>query len=844
MSIKEIRRKLGVLKRIAKKPLADRKKSAAKRRRSRYATYYKKYKVKNNVILYESSQGIGMTCNPYAIFKAFMKDNSFKKYIHVWSLNSLENHTQLINEYKNYKNVVFVERNSDEYMKVLATAKYLLENTSFPYYFTKKTNQIYINTWHSITVKTLGYDVPEGKVEIANVLRNFISTDYIISANKFNTKIFRNSYKLDGLYEGRIIENGHPRNDLILNTNRGYIHSKLTSYGIEINSSKKLILYAPTWKGTKFFKPKANSDVYFKFISNIDKEINTKEYQILIKPHPAEYKMMSDEDKASGIFVPANIDTNEILSVVDILISDYSSIYFDYMVTDKPVLFYIPDLEEYQDYRGIYFKPDELPGPATKNIDDIADWINNIEEVKKEYSDIYQETKAWACEYDDGNVSEKVIDIVFKGNEKPYNIISDFSNDKKKILIHRGSSKTNGITISLMNLLNNIDYNKYDVTVYLSYPTTGNEIENICKMNDNARVMCRVSTFNSTVYEDFCNGIFRRVGLKNIIARKLFPKKFYEREFRRCFGQSKFDHVIDFSGYSSFFAALLLQDKNAKTFIWQHSDISSEINTRRSIHGQNLKVNLTLFPYYDKIVSATKEVMKVNIKNFATEKTKEKFTYCTNLFDSKRVHESLKDLENSTVDIDGGNHISSGIEEVGDVISVKAPIPIDNNKINFVTIGRMSPEKNHMNLIDGFAKIYEENSDCRLYIIGDGPLRSKMKDNIASMGLSDVVHLTGNLSNPFPLLSQCDCFVFPSLYEAQGLVVLEARMLNLPIILSDFDAAPSVMMENGQLLIGKESNDIYEGMKAFLNGEVPTDYKFDPQEYNKKAYSEFEKLLQ
>lgn len=842
MSIKEIRRKLGVLKRTAKKPFDDRKKSKAKRNRSKYATYYKKYKVKNNVILYESYVGRAMICNPYAIFKAFQDDINFKKYIHIWSIETEDELKRLEKIYKNTENVRFVIRHSEEYFKALATSKYLINNNTLPFYFTKKSDQVYVNTWHSITVKTLGYDMKDGDIAVANTIRNFLSADYLISPCKFTTKIYRKSFKLDGIYEGKVIEEGHPRTDLTFNSKKEDVINKLVSLGVNIDRTKKIIMYAPTWKGTDFTRPDYDIQEYHNFIKFVERRIDIDKYQVLVKPHQAVFKHIAKDGNKDNL-IPANIDTNEILSVVDILISDYSSIYFDYMVTDRPVLFYIPDLEEYEDYRGIYFKPDELPGPATKDIEDIADWINNIEDVEKEYNDIYQKTKSWACEYDDGNVSKKIIDIVFKGNEEKYNIISDFSTKKKKILIHRGSSKMNGITASLMNLLNNIDYDKYDITAYFATPTTIDGVEGVNKMNDKARVMCRVSTFNSTLFEDFCNGVYRKIGFKHLLAKAIFPKKLYEREYRRCFGDVEFDYVIDFSGYSSFFAALLLQAKNAKKIIWQHSDMKAEIQTRNKLHGNNIKVNITLIPYFDKIVSATKEVMEVNVKNFATEKTKDKFTYCTNLFDATRVQETLKDIEHNIVDINTEQFISSVVEDVGDAVLISSPIPIDNNKVNFVTMGRMSPEKNHFNLIEGFSRIYKDNPDCRLYIIGDGPLRTKTKKAIASMGLSDVIHLTGNLSNPFPLMSLCDCFVFPSLYEAQGLVVLEARMLGLPIILSDFDAAPSVMMENGQLLIGKDSDDIYEGMKAFLNGEVPTDYKFDPHEYNKKAYSEFEALL-
>ena len=208
MSIKEIRRKLGVLKRIAKKPLADRKKSAAKRRRSRYATYYKKYKVKNNVILYESYVGRSMICNPYAIFKAFQDEVSFRKYVHVWSIETEEELARLESLYADIPNVKFVIRHTDEYLKYLASSKYLINNNTLPFYFTKKSEQIYVNTWHSITVKTLGYDMKDGKVAVANTIRNFLSADYLISPCKFTTKIYRDSFKLDGIYEGKIIEEG------------------------------------------------------------------------------------------------------------------------------------------------------------------------------------------------------------------------------------------------------------------------------------------------------------------------------------------------------------------------------------------------------------------------------------------------------------------------------------------------------------------------------------------------------------------------------------------------------------------------------------------------------------
>ena len=90
------------------------------------------------------------------------------------------------------------------------------------------------------------------------------------------------------------------------------------------------------------------------------------------------------------------------MSITDILISDYSSIFFDFLASDKPVLFYIPDLEEYKNYRGLYMEPDKLPGPALTSVKEIGNSINSLGEVINKYKDSYSQAKNFACPYDDG----------------------------------------------------------------------------------------------------------------------------------------------------------------------------------------------------------------------------------------------------------------------------------------------------------------------------------------------------------------------------------------------------------------------------------------------------------
>lgn len=91
---------------------------------------------------------------------------------------------------------------------------------------------------------------------------------------------------------------------------------------------------------------------------------NNTDYQVLVKVHPFVYKTALKYKELKPYLIPDSFDTNELLSVVDLLITDYSSIFFDFLVTDNPIIFYSPDYEEYKNDRGFYIKPDVLPGPS------------------------------------------------------------------------------------------------------------------------------------------------------------------------------------------------------------------------------------------------------------------------------------------------------------------------------------------------------------------------------------------------------------------------------------------------------------------------------------------------
>ncbi|MCI9127173.1 MAG: glycosyltransferase [Eubacterium sp.] len=802
------------------------------KRRAAYAKYYKNLLIEDKVILYDSYFGRGMICNPYALFLELINNEDFQDYTHVWVIEDRYGNEPIMEQFQNNKNVFAIARHSDDHLRYLASAKYIITNVSLPFYYCKKEGQVYVNTWHGTPIKSLGFDMPDAPVTISNVLRNFLSTDYIISANPFLTSVFLDKYKLDGLYEGTIIEEGYPRNDRLFHTDKAEIISSLQKYGIDIDSKKEIILYAPTWKGSDYNRPEIDVNEYIDFKRTVESMIDTDRYQILLKPHQVVYKELKKSGRMNDSLIPAFIDTNELLSITDILISDYSSIFYDYLVTDKPVIFYIPDLEKYKNERGLYLEPEALPGPCFTKLSEIGNVINNLDEFINKYRSSYEAAKSFACPKDDGNVAKRIIDVIFyhKTSDEegiPYQLIT-CANKKKKLLFFGGGLRMNGISTALRTMLDYIDYDKYDVTVYAGNLKFDDSKEMICTFNKNARIFARVSYTPATWGETLRNDFLRVFGFNAPFIKYIYPKAMYDREFIRCFGESRFDTVIDYSGYGSFYSILLLSSPDSKKLIWQHNDLLTEKHKKvngKKPHNRELRVVFSTYPFFDKIVGCSEATMQVNLEKIGYSELKEKCCFVRNAANFDRVIAGAKE---------------SFTRETASDASVCELL--DSNLTSFVNMGRLSPEKNQAALIHAFARLHKDYPNTRLYIIGDGALMNELKALIHSLGLDGKVIMTGNLDNPFMLMKECDCFILPSLHEGQPVSLLEARLLGLPIIMSDFSSAKSSLFENGQLVIGNTVDEIYDGLASFMKGEVPT-CNFDYQNYNQVTIQQFEDII-
>ncbi len=780
---------------------------------SKYAHIYNTTRVKDKTVLYESFFGRGLLCNPFALFNEALNDERMRDYKHIWSIDDPKDLEALRKKYRHEPRVSFVRKNTPEYMRALSSAKFLINNASFPYYFTKKKEQVYVNTWHGIPLKSLGYDMPNGKTESSNVVRNMLISDYMISASPFLTQIYEESYKLKEVYTGKIIEEGYPRLDTLERFKREDVLKLLADRGVKVDPSKKIILYAPTWKGKSYATASADVSGLFEFKKRFESVIDTNEYQVLIKPHQRVFQLAANKLR-EGFFVPADVEANIVLSVTDVLVSDFSSIFYDYLYTGRPVVFYIEDLEAYNRERGLYHRVEEaLPGPSFDTPEKAADFVNRLETEKIKWQRKYDEIRKYANADVKPGISKRIIDIVFFDREDGYNVKKVASN-KKRLLISRGRLGVNGITTALINILNLIDHEKYDVTLMIEKGPEDLKNNVIESINPNVRVIYRTLMPPMSASEGFVYKLKRKFGFKNQSSKGI------EREWYRNFGDTTFDTAVDFSGYIYMNSLLMAVAKAKKKCIWLHNDMMAEFKLK---HDELLEI-FRLYRYFDHVVACGSEIMRVNAKHIPPKYDVASRIVCAG----------------NTIDY---NRILSMAEENPMLVINDIDAETGEKMFNFLTIGRMSPEKNHIALIKAFKRFHDIHPNSALYMLGDGQLRGKLNELVAELGIYKNVIMPGNVANPYSLLKRCGCFVLPSVYEGLPMTVNEARVLKKPIIMSDFSSVNDCCVEDGQIVIGNKVDDIFKGMEMFASGKVPSDYVFEADKYNQEKVTEFYKAV-
>lgn len=767
-----------------------------------YTEFYRSNALDAHSILYESYHGASISCNPYAIFKALVNNPDFSNWTHVWVIND---RNRIPAELRGCSNLVFVKKESDLYRFYLTTCKYLINNSTFPTYFMRKPDQVYLNTWHGTPQKTLFKDIHEGNFGHKNIARNFLHCTHIIAPNAHTESVLITGNDIAEIYPGKILRTGYPRIDLMLNATS--VTKSTILKKLNITNRKPIILFAPTYRENQ-----TDADV-IQLQADVEK-LASSEYTLLFRGHYFVEEKLS-KVKTSAQVVPQEVDTCELLSIVDLLITDYSSIYFDFLPKKKPIVFYVPDYEKYKAERGLYFDRASLPGATFDSVDTTKNHVHNL--LKQEKSALHANHEACLkqfSKYEDGAATQEVISAIFDTSKEHKHV-----SHKKNLLFFAGAFIPNGITSSFINLIKSIDSSKYSITVAIDPAgvlSSTDRIEQINRLLPYAAVIARCGRMNITIEEKWIATKLSSSYSLNTEALMRPYQESYRREFLRTFGYARFDSIINFEGYSQFWTSLLglgPTDLNSKKTIYLHSNMYEEMRTR----FPNLRSIISLYNFYDSLISVSANVRQENldalIERFSIPPSK--FRYVQNtllpneIFEKSNEHEACHDL----------------------------PWPSEST-YTYLTLGRLSPEKDHEKLIQAFKIVHDLNEKARLVIAGQGPLRSHLESLIRKLDLVDYVFLAGQQVNPFPLFAKADCFVLSSNHEGQGMVLLEAMTLRKPIVSTDVSGPRSVLEDGYGMLVENNIAALADGMQniSISNEQFK---RFDATAYVKAAMNQF-----
>ncbi len=773
------------------------------RRRAIYADLFENSIVLNKMIMYESFHGVSISCNPYAIFLSLLNKDEFSGHSHVWAINDF---STIPADLLKLHNVIFVKRDSYRYLKYLASAKVLVNNTSFPDYFIRKSDQLYLNTWHGTPWKMLGRDINDDFFGGRNITRNFNHATHLIFPNKYTEEIIKNSYEIGLHTTARIKTVGYPRNDLTVNASADQRRRLRSRLGL--SPGKKTILYAPTWRGT-LGSVRLESDVYL----NVVQRLKSLDCNLLFRGHYFVESALSDTGLRDCL-IPNDITSNELLSIVDVLITDYSSIAFDFMVTGRPIVYYLSDYDEYRRERGLYFPAERLPGVVCYTSAELVEHTRQLVDTEGEVHERYESVRETFCACEDGKATQRAIDFIFSNGN--YECVRP----KKTILIYAGAFLPNGITSSLVSLLADIDKSKYEIILAVDSAIILSQSENMeqfRRLPPCARVVTRVGEPNLTIEEAWVYHKFLRENSLPSPAMYEVLQKCFAREFQRIFGMSHFDHIINFDGYSRFWSILFAYAPK-KAVIYLHNNMYEE--WREKFPSQESVFSLS--KHYGRLVSVSKQTHLGNRAMLASRFSIDpnKFTYADNLIDVDSI-------------MDSANREIEKLEES------KA---LNDCRPLYINMARLSVEKGHATLIRAFKEFLDSGGSGKLIILGDGPLRMQLRFLIKQLNLEETVLLLGRKSNPFPYLKRADCFVFSSKHEGQGLVLLEAMVLGVPIVCTDFACAHDVLDGGHGLIVENSVAGLKKGMEEFAKGNLPPP-RFDYEEYRARARNMFYKRV-
>lgn len=575
----------------------------------------------------------------------------------------------------------------------------------------------------------------------------------------------------------------------------------------------------PTWRGAL---GRQNVSILQSNLEYIFEELDRRlsdEYVVYVNLHPIERAQIDFSAYHNIHAFPSEYETYEFLNAADMLVTDYSSVFFDFLNTGRKIILYTYDKEAYLEDRGLYRPLESFPFPCVETMQDLIDAIK----TPKDYDDT--ELRREFCRYDGPDAAKNLCSYVILHEKTSICRKHIDDNGKENVFIYCGDLANNGVTASLKNLIRTADLSKRNYYLLFRSVSVRANLKTLTDFSKRLPYYGMKGKMNLTLREKLLFFLYKS---DHITTEKYMAKmdNAYRCELKRIFADMRVDCIIQFTGYSYTLTNLFSSFPGRKV-IYVHADMKKEVEMRGN---QRLDALCYAYRHYDKVAVVTQDTVQSTVE--ISGRT-DNVMVCKNIIDYQHVlHKAEKPVQILPQTI-----IYPSEKFMNSFFLQKCK--------RFINVGRFSPEKGQMRLLDAFARVHRENPDTQLVIIGGrsyGDYFDQIKAHVRELDLGGAVLLMQNVPNPFPFEKQCDYFVLSSFYEGFGLVVAEADILDIPVVSVDIPGPRGFIRANGGAMVENSEEGIYQGMCALLRGEIRPMH-VDYAAYNAQALREFESLF-
>ena len=505
----------------------------------------------SNVALFVSKNGTDIAGNIFRLIQELVSgDYGELTIVLAYTHEAKKRIVAILKRYNLFKMTNLVEYDTNKFFSILGRAKYFITDCFIPFEYIKRENQILVSTSHGTPIKKMGRDCTteaQGLIQNTHILADYqtYSSDYMFE------KLFSAFMEKD-LFKGHALKSGYARNCIFFNSER----SQQVKEELNINS---LIAYAylPTFRGTAAsFNNIEQIDDVVKYCDELDQLMDDNEI-LFVKLHNFNKEKINFSNYKHICAFPEDYEVYDVLNAMDGLITDYSSVLFDFAVSKKKIILFQYDSEDYNKTRGTYLDLKQLPFPIVDTVESLYKEIS----TPKNYDD--SEFYSIYCQYESPNATRNICRTIFLNSPSCQEFCIP-KKSKKNIFVYAGKGIPDTIeTLKIYDYLATFDAGKYNFFLFFyEY--------------DFLKKQCLINTLPSQMqyFSHLCNPVWTYEELDTVINSSSKSKKdkawesLFKHEAQRWFQNLSIDAFIDLYGKDEHLLNVLKHsDKSMKKIV-------------------------------------------------------------------------------------------------------------------------------------------------------------------------------------------------------------------------------------------------------------------------------------